>query len=236
MTPAQSIQFVNGFTAVTDADVAAYVLAQGRQFAEHVAPMWGICPAVIFTPGAKVPADGSSPAWLSDTLDVDGALGYHDEDAQGAPFIKVADIAGYDWRTTASHECLEVKGDSPANIWAQIAPNTFVAYELGDPVQGDSYDVDGIPMSNFVFPAWFDPLASPGSRFDYLGKLTKPGTMSPGGYMIVWTVSGQPTQQFGANIHEVTANVHIHFGPGVSQERRLGIVAKNRHTRRRVPR
>jgi hypothetical protein len=234
MTPPQLISFVNGFSRVSDADVATYVKAQGVQFARDVAPIWGICPGVEFTPGATAAPDGACPAWLSDTLDVDGALGYHDEDAHGNPYIKIADISGYDWRTTASHECLELKGDSPANIWAQMSPTEMVAYELADPVEGDTYEIDGVPMSNFVLPAWFDPQAAHGSRLDFLGKLTKPLTMTAGGYMIVWTLRGQPTQVFGAHVHEVSPGLHIHFGVGVSVERRAGIIAKYRKTGRRA--
>lgn len=233
MTPPQLITFVNGFSKVSDAEVAAYVKAQGVQFARDVGPIWGICPGVEFTPGGKGPSANACPAWLSDTLDVDGALGYHDEDENGVPYIKVANIAGYDWRTTASHECLELKGDSPANIWA-LGPNgAMVAYELADPVEGDSYEVDGVPMSNFVLPAWFDPNAAPGSRLDFLGKLSKPFTMTPGGYLIVWTIKGQPTQQFGAHAAEISPGLHVHFGPAVSFERQQAIIRKYKHTGRR---
>lgn len=236
MTPPQLITLVNGFSRVTDAEVASYARAQGVQFARDVSPMWGICPGVEFTPGGRSPSPGASPAWLSNTIDVDGALGYHDEDEYGVPYIKVADVQGYDWRTTCSHEFLEVKGDSPANIWAQGPGNTMVAYELADPVEGDSYDVDGVPMSNFVLPAWFDPQAAPGSRLDFMGRLSQPFTMTPGGYMIVWHLNGQPTQTFGQHVHELAPGLHVHFGSAVSLERRAGIVAKYRKTGRRARR
>lgn len=235
MTPPQLITFINGFTNISDEEVATYVRAQGVQFARDVAPIWGNCPAVEFDPGSRLPSVDAVPAWLSDTLDVDGALGYHDEDETGLPYIKVANIDGYDWRTTASHECLELKGDSPANIWALGPDEDMVAYELGDPVEGDSYEIDGVPMSNFVLPAWFDPNASPGSRLDFMGKLTKPFTMTPGGYLIVWTIRGQPTQQYGAHASVVHPGVHIHFGSAVTPERRAGVIAKYKKTGRRAP-
>lgn len=236
MVPPQVIALINGFSGVSDDLVAQYAHAQGVQFARDVSPIWGICPGVTFTPGATTAPDGACPCWLADTLDVAGALGYHDEDAHGNPFIKVANVAGYDWRTTASHEALELKGDSPANIWAQADATTMIAYELCDPVEGDSYEVEGVPLSNFVLPAYFDPQAAPGSRLDFLGKLTKPLTMTPGGYMIVWTISGQPTQVFGAHVNEIWPGLHVHFGPNVSVEKRAGIVAKYRKSGRRAPR
>lgn len=235
MTPPQLLSFINQFSRVTDSEVRRYCQAQGVQFARDVSPIWGICPGVEFA-ASGTHTEGASPAWLTDTLDVDGALGYHDEDKDGVVYIKVADIPGYDWRTTASHECLEVKGDSPANMWA-LGPDgqTMFAYELADPVEGDVYEVDGVPMSNFVFPAWFDPNAARGSRFDFMGKLSAPFTMTAGGYMIVWSISGQPTQQFGAFKHEIAPRVHIHYGPDVSESRRIGIENKYRRTGRRDP-
>jgi hypothetical protein len=227
------LTFINGFSKVSDAEVAKYIQAQQTQFTRDVEPIWGECPALEFTPGGKAPSPGASPAWLQDTLDVPNALGYHDEDARGVTYMKIGNLPGYDWRSTASHECLEIKGDSPANIWAQMDEKTFVAYELADPVEGDTYEIDGVPMSNFVYPAWFDPQAAPGSKFDYLGKLTKPLTMTAGGYMIVWTVSGRPTQVFGAFVREVSLDLHIHFGADVPQDRRDAIVAKYQKTGRR---
>lgn len=236
MTPAQLITFINGFSRVSDAEMAAYVRAQGMQFAHDVAPYWGICPGVEFVPGATAPALASAaPAWCTDTIDVQDALGYHDEDENGNPYIRVADLPGYDWRTTASHECLELAKDSSANLWAQAGSRQLVAYELADPVEGDTYEIDGVPMSNFVLPAWFDPRASAGSRLDFLGKLSQPLTMTAGGYMIVWSLIGEPTQVFGAHVHEVQPGLHIHFGPAVSLERRAAVIAKYRKTGRRAP-
>lgn len=235
MTPPQLLTLVNGFSGVSDAEVTAYANAQGVQFARDASPIWGICPGIEFLPGGKGPSANASPVWLADTIDVPDALGYHDEDENGVPYIRVANIAGYKWTATCSHEALELKGDSSANIWA-LGPNgSMVAYELCDPVEGDSYDIDGVAVSNFVLPSWFDPQAAKGSRFDFMGKLTAPFTMSAGGYMIVWSITGQPTQVFGAFTHEIQPGLHAHFGPDVPEARRKGIVAKYRKTGRRQP-
>jgi hypothetical protein len=235
MTPTL-ITVINQMTGVSDADDMAYVRAQEVQFSRDVIPVWGQCPAIDFTPGGTGPSPGASPCWLQDTLDVPDALGYHDEDAQGVPYIKVGNLPGNDWRTTASHEFLELAKDTSANLWAQFDATTFVAYELADPVEGDSYDIDGIPMSNFVYPAWFDPQAQQGEKLDLLGKLSKPLTMTANGYMIVWTVTGQPTQKFGMHVHEVSPGLHIHFGADVPETKRNAVVAKYRKTGRRAPR
>ena len=44
---------------------------------------------------------------------------------------------------------------------------------MSDPVEEDIFLVDGIEMSNFVHPAWFEPFKHPpGTKFDHLGLLT----------------------------------------------------------------
>jgi hypothetical protein len=52
------------------------------------------------------------------------------------------------------------------------------AYEVCDPCQDDrfTYRVRGVPMSDFVYPAWYEPWHPPGkkTRFDHRGELRRP--------------------------------------------------------------
>jgi hypothetical protein len=104
-----------------------------------------------------------------------------------------------------SHECLEAEADPNCNEWADMPDGEReVAVEPADPVEGDSYDIpvdggDPIAVSNFVTEQWFDADAPSGTKFDYMGKLTAPFTMSPGGYWDVRTggPTGVITQEFG---------------------------------------
>jgi hypothetical protein len=67
-----------------------------------------------------------------------------------------------------------------------------------DPVEEDTFMVDGIEMSNFVHPSWFEPFKHPRrTRFDHLGLLTKPFSMTKGGYMIIKR-NGRVVQKFGS--------------------------------------
>jgi hypothetical protein len=53
-------------------------------------------------------------------------------------------------------------------------------------------------MSNFVHPTWFEPFKHvPGTKYDHLGLLTKPFSMTKGGYVII-KKKGKVTQQFGS--------------------------------------
>ena len=50
----------------------------------------------------------------------------------------------------------------------------------------DTFLVDGIEMSNFVHPSWFEPFKHPaGTKYDHLGLLKKPFSMTKGGYVII---------------------------------------------------
>src|SRR5580693_7852945 len=55
------------------------------------------------------------------------------------------------------------------------ANGTWYAYETADAVEREAFDVNGIPMSNFVYPSWFEAFHKPKStKFDYMGKCTRP--------------------------------------------------------------
>jgi hypothetical protein len=67
-----------------------------------------------------------------------------------------------------------------------------------DAVENDTFPVDGIQMSNFLHPSWFEPFEHPpGTKFDHLGLLKKPFSMTKGGYVIV-KKNGKVTEQFAS--------------------------------------
>jgi hypothetical protein len=63
------------------------------------------------------------------------------------------------------------------------AQKAAVAYETADPVEGDEYTIDGVPVSNFVTKAWFQDATNPVGPFDYLKKLAAPLSLTAGGYV-----------------------------------------------------
>jgi hypothetical protein len=88
--------------------------------------------------------------------------------------------------------------DPLANLWAEAPDGTEYAYEMSDAVENDTFLVDGIAMSNFVHPSWFEPFKHPpGTKFDHLGLLKKPFSMTKGGYVIIKT-NGKVTQRCGS--------------------------------------
>ena len=141
-----------------------------------------------------------------DDADTAGALGYHDLTHNGQPiskvFVKTTIKDGEFVSVTACHELFEMVIDPIANLWAEASDGTEYAYEMCDPVEEDTFVVDGIQMSNFVHPSWFEPFQHPsGTKFDHLALLKKPFSMTKGGYVIV-KKRGRVSQQFGSKAKE----------------------------------
>jgi hypothetical protein len=190
-----AIAVINHSTRVTDADVQPVVQALQIQINRDFATTWGFG-AKLFGPlpqGQPVPPQ----FWqlvLFDHSDQAGALGYHDLTASGQPLGKVFvgdDLDfGSSWSVTMSHELLEMLGDPTANrcVAATDANGSPVIYalEVADACEDDSlaYEIDGVKVSDFVKPAWFDSWRAPGSvKFDVQGHVTAPFQLLKGGYI-----------------------------------------------------
>src|SRR5256712_8456148 len=77
-------------------------------------------------------------------------------------------------------------------------PKLVYAYESADPVEALSFDVDGIQMSDFIHPAYFEDFHKPESvRFDHMDKVKKPFQILSGGYQIIFK-DGKWSHEFGS--------------------------------------
>jgi hypothetical protein len=209
----KSTRYANNPTVLNQ--IAAAV---NTQLVQHVVPAWKVQPwqCVYYPNEASVPADAYR-LWILDNADQAQALGYHDQDPNGFPYGRVfvnpiIKSGGTDTSSangvsvTVSHEVCEILGDPEVNAWRQSPSGTLVCQELCDPVEGDAYPVtvNGVKVfvSNFVYPAWFDAKPPKGARFDQMGTLTQPFTMSKGGYMILMT-GGRVKNVFGSKEAEL---------------------------------
>jgi hypothetical protein len=154
---------------------------------QALVPIWG-CPATL-----EIAADTLPGAWAMvflDDADVAGDLGYHDLTDDGLPlskvFVKTTLDAGEKVSVTASHELAEMLIDPAINLWAETPAGDFYAYEVADPVEEETFPIDGIDLSDFVFPSYFEGFRLPGSvQFDYLNRVTQPFQILPNGYSMV---------------------------------------------------
>jgi hypothetical protein len=226
MRPIQ-IALVNA-SHLSDADVADGLGALQRQVREDFAPVWHVDAELQLVTSDQVqatraharvhcehPPDCARRAcWALVLLDDgDGAQalrGHHDLTYHGLPAGRVLVdrlASGQDWTHVASHELLELLGDPDCNAVAYRHPDAstalFYAREVCDPVAAytNGYEKCGRWVSDFVFPAWFSPLA-PGfevNRFDERGLVTEPFEVLSGGYIGVFDAAIAAWVLQGAN-------------------------------------
>lgn len=167
---------------------------------KYVVPVWG-------TPAKLVKStDFVKGAWaivFLDNADAPGALAYHDLTPDGMPqskvFVKTTLDNGDLVSVSTSHELVEMLVDPAINLLTTGPdPKTIYAYESADPVEALTFKVNNIPMSDFVYPSYFEYFHKPGSvKFDYLGAVKKPFEILKGGYQIIFK-NGKWSQVHGS--------------------------------------
>jgi hypothetical protein len=83
----------------------------------------------------------------------------------------------------ASHELAEMLVDPGNNLWCDNGKGTFYAYEVCDAVESTYFRVNGLAMTDFLYPAYFNKIHKPKSaQFDHLKKVKRPFQILKGGY------------------------------------------------------
>ncbi len=200
------VALINASTLLTDPSaLAACAVALQTQVNRDLVPTWSVR-------SIQIQSDPSLPvpnfAWtlvLLDDADQAGALGYHQLTPFGLPqgrvFVRTAQQAGVAWQSVASHELLEMLCDPWVNLEMQTGDQQFMAVEICDPVEGDTYLIDGVPVSDFVTPPWFVgllPPPAPPRPFDQLALVTAKQTLRPQGYVSIWDPVNGWQAQFGS--------------------------------------
>src|SRR5205085_1041936 len=177
---------------VTPSQLTKVAAALQKQATRDFGHIWEIQANVSgFTNLEDVPTD-YWPVIIRDDIKTPGAAGVH-EDKNGQPFALVQ--YEKDWPLTASHETLEMLGDPFGNrLVAGKSPKpgqgrvNFLV-EVCDPSEDRqfAYTVNGITLSDFYTPHYFDPVTAPSVRYSFTGAITKPRTILRGGYLS-WVV------------------------------------------------
>src|SRR5262245_4559367 len=193
---------------VSDEDLQRTIRAINRQIHEDFYPYWGMTATLRLEgrsaeePDKANPSDmrGDAVIYLWDQVDVDGALGYHFQTYKGVPFgfvfTEIARQIGEPWSVTLSHEAMELIGDPETNLLVmgphpEADRDVFHWFEMCDAVQAETYQLDGVAVSNFLLPLYFTGTRDtdePGARNDFLGRAHGGKTLSsfsinPGGYV-----------------------------------------------------
>jgi hypothetical protein len=187
----RQLALVSESKMVPHGDVLKVSAALQKQATRDLGPIWDIAATVdAFEKLEDVPV-GYWAMRIMDDIQVDGAAGIH-EDENGQPFALITASSSLDtWSLTASHEAFEmlvdpfgnrvIAGDSPKPDQGRAS---FLV-EVCDPSEAAdyAYSVNGILVSDFYTPNYFDPVKAAGVRYSYTGALTEPRQVLPGGYL-----------------------------------------------------
>lgn len=180
------VDFDTGFDAGQLKKIAAAVTYQvQRHFA--LPPPYGYGISATIT--AKTASEVLPDEWVVGLFqhpDQPGAFGYHDQTPGGQPLAKVFPSLETDSSlvsVTISHEVLELLADPNTARVAISWDGKFWLYEVADAVEQDIYLINGIKVSNFVLPPYFEPVPQwQGIKLDWLGLVKTPLEIRPGGY------------------------------------------------------
>lgn len=175
-------------------ELTAVATALNLQAHRDFGPIWKVTASVSALPSASHIPPGIWPIFMVNNLPP-GEGGVHlTKHHQPYALVEV----GQSWSLSASHECLEMLADpTGSRLYASSAitvsggaivdaPGKFeYLVEVCDPSENEpfSYVVDGIRVSDFYTPHFFDPTPSAGVRYSFTGALTRPRQVLPGGYL-----------------------------------------------------
>jgi hypothetical protein len=192
MALTQQIALVPDGVSVRMSELTRVASALSKQVARDFAPIWNTHATVdAFASLEDVPSD----YWPIIIMpDVEDAAGFHD-DEDGQPFALVE--FGADWSLTASHECLEMladpfgrrlrAGNLPRQAIKLGLPDRRVRYlvEVCDPSEAGAfaYSVNGVLVSDFYTPDFFDPITVSSVRYSFTGAIKEPRSVLRDGYI-----------------------------------------------------
>lgn len=182
------VALVSEESAIDLSELTAVAGAIQKQVTRDFGPLWNIDADVsAYAKLEDMPLD-YWPVIIKDDIGDPTAGGYH-QDEHGQPFSLVK--YDTDWTLAASHETLEmladpfgrhmVAGQSPARGQGRVK---FLV-EVADPCEATqfAYTVNGITVSDFYTPHYFDPVASSGVRYSFQGSIKEPRQVLKGGYL-----------------------------------------------------
>jgi hypothetical protein len=187
-----TVAVLNLSDAASNRQVARMVTAIQKQLDEHFSPAWGLKARLLFNEQPR----RAMRVFIKDTATKEdtGLLGYHFIDGLPATYVFARDDLkeNGEFSSTLSHEILEMLADPGANLYADGFVRdklgrkrlAMISYEVCDPVEASTYKVDGVPVSNFVLPEWFEPEHEDGAlKMDFCKLVDGPFQLAEGGYI-----------------------------------------------------
>lgn len=204
------VAVVSETNQITPSQLSRVAAALQKQATRDFGPLWNVSATVDpFDKLDDVPI-GYWPVIVRDDINEPGAAGIHlDEHGQPFALVQYSDS----WSLTASHETLEMLADPGGNrLMAGQSPKpdqgvVEFLVEVADPPEDPQfgYTVNGLLVSDFITPHFYDPVQADGVRYSFGGNIEKPRSIREGGYISfldrttnhwwqqVWFGTSQPT-------------------------------------------
>jgi len=188
MQSLKHVAIVSETDQVSFSDVSLASAALQKQVMKDFGPIWNESATVdSFAKLEDVPV-GSWVIMIRDDIGYAGAAGIH-LDSEGQPFALVQ--YSNTWQLTTSHELLEMLADPFGNRLQSgdsIKPGQGkVQYlvEVCDPSESFEfgYRVNGIQLSDFYTPNYFDPVTASCVRYSFTEAIKNPREVLKGGYI-----------------------------------------------------
>jgi hypothetical protein len=165
-------------------EITVVAAALQKQVLRDFAPVWGVSATVDYFPTPESVPLGYWPLFIVEDAP---AVGTHiDHAGQPVAFVEL----GVSWSLPASHEVLEMLADP---LGTRLVPGDAPVgderveflVEVCDPCQDPAYayTVNGVLVSDFYTPAYFEPAFTQGSKYSFSGQLRTPRDVLPGGYL-----------------------------------------------------
>lgn len=183
--------------------------ALNYQVMHDLPQFWNVQATVLYPPDPKSIPSGVWPVNLVAKLPP-GEGGVH-MDKHNQPYsLVIANPGSDEWTIDASHETIEMLVDPYGNrlqssqaigiVDGKIQDTTGqfnYLVEACDPCEADqyAYPIQGVAVSDFITPHFYDPATTPGTRYSFTGAIQSPRQVLPGGYISYIDLETEEWQQ-----------------------------------------
>jgi hypothetical protein len=197
------------------------IAAIQKQVTDYVAPIWNVACNLLMN--SRIAAD-SWGVIVCDRLEQAEIEGYSELTHAGLPLARVPILESQDCgdfcSVVFSQAVLSMLVD-PNMDQARDLSGITTAMEVCAPCLEQTYKIDSIRVSDFLFPAWFDlsnPQGVDADQFDFLRGCLSSGEVLPGGYACEF-VNGTWIVRYALQ----------------GNDRSSRMTARHRHTDRKIP-
>ncbi len=220
--------------------IQSVAAALNVQVTRDLPQFWNVQATVVALQKEKVPS-GVWPVFLVKNLPP-GEGGFH-LDKHNQPYAEVIATPNNEgWTVATSHEVIEMLVDPYGN---RLQSSTSIQISGGkikdgngqfsylveacDPCEADNYAyaIQGVAVSDFLTPHFYDLNETPGSRYSFTGALKGPRDILPGGY-ISWVDQEQGEWQQLQYIDPKQPPKIVNLGPANGKSLREWVHTCNR--------